>query len=74
MGDAQRAIATIINSKRNVYVDNHLIVLQPKSGTLNDCKKMLENLKKIETDNWINNKIRCRHLTVKVVAKIPIWP
>ena len=56
MGDAQRAIATIINSKRNVYVDNHLIVLQPKSGTLNDCKKMLENLKKIETDNWINNR------------------
>lgn len=74
MGDSQRAIATIINAKRNVYVDNHLIVLQPKSGRLDDCKEMLRNLKKTETDNWINNKIRCRHLTVKVVSKIPVWP
>ena len=74
MGNSQRAIATIINAKNNVYVDNHLIVLQPKSGMLEDCQEMLKNLKKTETDNWINNKIRCRHLTVKVVSKIPIWP
>lgn len=74
MGNSQRAIATIINAERNVYVDNHLIILQPKSGKLDDCREMLKNLKRIETDNWLNNRIRCRHLTVKIVSKIPIWP
>jgi SAM-dependent methyltransferase len=73
MGDSQRAIATIINIPKPVFVDNHLIILKPKSGTLKDCKKILISLKDKRTDIWLNEKIRCRHLTVKVVSKIPIW-
>lgn len=73
MGDKHRAIATIIKTKSPVYVDNHLIVLSPKSGLLSDCKKLLENLKNQRTDNWLNDAIRCRHLTVRIVSKIPIW-
>lgn len=72
MGDSERAVATIINMPQPVYVDNHLIILKPKSGTLNDCKKVLEILKNKKTDDWINKKIRCRHLTTKIVAQIPI--
>jgi len=71
MGDAQRAVATIINMPTPVFVDNHLIILKPISGTLRDCKKALEILKDKQTDYWLDDKIRCRHLTVKIVSEIP---
>ena len=54
-----------------VFVDNHLIVLKPISGTLRDCKKALAILKENQTNEWLDDKIRCRHLTVKIVSKIP---
>lgn len=73
MGDSQRAIATIINFSKPVYVDNHLIILKPKSNTLKDCKRLLKSLKNSKTDEWLNKQIRCRHLTVKIISKIPIW-
>jgi hypothetical protein len=73
MGDSQRAIATIINTPNPIYVDNHLIILIPKSGNMIDCEKMIANLKDKKTDYWLNKEIRCRHLTVKIVSKIPIW-
>lgn len=72
MGDSQRAIATIINVPVPVFIDNHLIVLMPKSKTIRDCRLALKILKDRRTDEWLNNKIRCRHLTVKIVSKIPI--
>lgn len=72
MGDAHRAIATLINIETPVFVDNHLIVIQPKSGTIEDCNYILERLRQQQIDEWINDQIRCRHLTVKVVSKIPL--
>ncbi len=73
MSDPNRAVASIINCSSPVYVDNHLIILQPKSGKLEDCRKVLDILKDERTNIWLNEKIRCRHLTVKVVSKIPAW-
>jgi len=55
-----------------VYVDNHLIVLQPKKGGIANCRKLLKLLKTQSTDEWIDSQIRCRHLTVKVVSNIPL--
>ena len=72
MGDISRAVATIINIPTPVYVDNHLIILKPKSGEISDCQKALTELKSSRTHNWLNEEIRCRHLTVKVVSAIPI--
>jgi len=72
MGDKYRAAATIINVHSPVYVDNHLIVVCPKTGKLSDCKKLLKKLQSEQVNDWINQQIRCRHLTVKVVSKIPI--
>ena len=73
MGDSDRAIATIINIPKPVFVDNHLIILKPKSGNLKDCKKVLETLKNKKSDQWLNKKIRCRHLTTRLISKLPIW-
>jgi len=70
--DAHRAVATIIHVPKPVFVDNHLIVLQPNSKTLKECRKALEILKRSETDEWLNRQIRCRHLTVKIVKDIPV--
>ena len=73
MGDEKRAIATILNTSNPVYIDNHLIVLVPKSGSLQDCQEAMASLKDPRTDSWLNMEIRCRHLTVKVVSEIPLW-
>lgn len=73
MGDTHRALATIVNCKNDFYVDNHLIVLIPKSKTLRDCKEVLSSLKDTRTTQWLNEKIRCRHLTTQIVSNIPIW-
>lgn len=73
MGDSHRAIATIINVPKPVFVDNHLIILKPKSGKLEDCYAVLSVLRNRKTDEWLNQQIRCRHLTVKFVSKIPVW-
>jgi hypothetical protein len=70
--DKKRAIATIINSKEPTYVDNHLIVLRPKTRTLKACKEVVSILKEQRINEWINMNIRCRHLTVKVVKSIPL--
>lgn len=72
-GDSKRAIATIVNIRCPVFVDNHLIVLRPKTKTLRDCRRILSVLGDERTDEWLNNKIRCRHLTVKIVSEIPVW-
>jgi hypothetical protein len=73
MGDSHRAIASIINIPKQVFVDNHLIILRPKSGKLKDCHLLLSLLRNKKTDDWLNHQIRCRHLTVKIVSKIPVW-
>lgn len=71
--DENRAMATIINTTEPVYVDNHLIILKPKSKTLAACKLAIKILKDKRTNDWLNEQIRCRHLTVKVVSNIPLW-
>ncbi|MBN9298239.1 MAG: N-6 DNA methylase [Filimonas sp.] len=72
-GDNHRAIATLVVMPEPVYVDNHLIVLKPLKGGIKACKKLLKSLKSQSTDKWIDDQIRCRHLTVKVVAEIPFF-
>ena len=72
MTDLSRAKSTIININGPVYVDNHLIILKPKSGKLQECLKILKLLKDQRTNDWLNKTIRCRHLTVKIVSNIPL--
>lgn len=71
--DANRAMATVINTVEPVYVDNHLIMLKPKARTLTACRLAIRILKDKRTNDWLNEQIRCRHLTVKVVSNIPLW-
>jgi len=69
--DKYRATATIIAGEGPVFVENHLVIIRPKDGTLRTCRKLVALLKKDQTNSWLNNRIRCRHLTVSAVKDIP---
>lgn len=69
--DPHRAVATVIGGSEPVAVENHLIVLQPHDGSLETCRSALSALKNPTTDEWLNERIRCRHLTVESLRDLP---
>jgi hypothetical protein len=71
--DQERAIGTLIIGTRKVAVENHLLVLTPRKPTVEECRKLLAILKSPNTTTWLNQRIRCRHLTVDAVRDIPWW-
>ena len=71
-GHPYRATATVIAGKRPIAVENHLIVCEPKDGKLGTCRKLMKQLKTPAVNEFLNARIRCRHLTVGSVAAIPV--
>lgn len=69
--DKFRAIGTIIAGKTSVAVENHLIILQPKDGLLRTCRELLSVLQADQATEWLNRRIRCRHLTVDAIRDLP---
>jgi len=69
--DRVRARGCVIASTAQILIENHLIVCKPKSGLLSDCARLMDVFNDAETSQWLNNEIRCRHLTVGVVRAIP---
>lgn len=77
--DPHRAVGTIIQARNpeqpeQIAVENHLLVLRPNSGQLTDCETLLKCLRDPRTNDWLNERIRCRHLTVGSIQSIPWWP
>lgn len=70
--DRHRAIATVISGTEPLAVDNHLIYCLPISGGKQSCEQLVKTLKTDRTNNFLNMRIRCRHLTVGVVREIPV--
>lgn len=68
--DKNRAVATIVRSKRRIAVENHLLVLRPKDKTIRTCKQLMKLLRKPSTNELLNRRIRCRHLTVAALADL----
>lgn len=66
-----RAVASVITDGI-VYVENHLIVCEPKNGSLENCLRLMKELKSHAVNAYLNERIRCRHLTVSSVSTIPI--
>ena len=71
--DPERAIGSVVLGKVPVAVENHLIVLKPKRGGQESCEFALQNLKDARTKAWLDERIRCRHLTVGALRELPIW-
>lgn len=76
--DAFRATATLVKPNpaapnERIAVENHLVVVRPTSGQLADNEKLLSNFRDSRTNDWLNQHIRCRHLTVSAIQSIPWW-
>ena len=71
--DGKRAVATVVLGESAVAVENHLIVLVPQDGTIHACRELMKRLKSPRTDQWLNKRLRCRHLTTRVLAEMPWW-
>ena len=70
-GHPYRAAATVIAGNRHVAVENHLIVCEPKVKTLTVCENLMRQLQTEAVNKFLDDRIRCRHLTVSSVASIP---
>jgi hypothetical protein len=68
-----RCIGTLVTGRKPVAVENHLLIALPHDKTIGRCNQLLEVLKRDATSVWMNERIRCRHLTVGAVGDLP-WP
>lgn len=69
--ESGRARGALVTDVRSVAVDNHLLVLTPRDGSLRRCQSLIQLLREQSTDIWLDQVIRCRHLTVGAVASLP---
>jgi hypothetical protein len=72
-GDRHRAVATLVSGGTQIAIENHLIVLSPQDGTLRSCRHLVRVLRSPRTTHWLNQRIRCRHLTVTSLSDLPMW-
>ena len=68
-----RARGTIIRGREPVLVENHLLVFTPRDGKLGTCKELVRRLESADTRYYLDERIRCRHLTVKAMRDVPWW-
>jgi N-6 DNA Methylase len=70
--DRDRPAAAIITGMGPIALENHLIALQPHDGQLETCQRILATLQQPYVRRFIDNVIRCRHLTVSALRQIPL--
>ena len=70
-GDLYRARAAVVTDPRGIAVENHLLVLNPRRGGIDECRRLMCRLQSEEVNDWLDRVIRCRHLTVGAVEAIP---
>lgn len=71
-GDRHRAVASIVDLSEPVAVENHLLVLRPQDRQLSTCRRVVKILEGASTTDWLNSRIRCRHLTVDAIKDLPV--
>jgi hypothetical protein len=69
--DTHRAVGTLVNLDERAAVENHVLVLRPKDGSVKTCRRLLQVLADPQTSARLNKRIRCRHLTVGVLRELP---
>ncbi|HIH98549.1 MAG TPA: SAM-dependent DNA methyltransferase [Thermoplasmata archaeon] len=69
--DKSRCIATLIDIEQHVAVENHLLVLLPIDNSIDSCRLLLDVFRSEQSTDWLNQRIRCRHLTVSSLRELP---
>ena len=72
-GMRYRAGATMITGQHLAAVENHLLTLEPRYADDQLCFKLLSILRDDRTNEWLDQRIRCRHLTVSSLKELPWW-
>ena len=70
-GDKSRGVGTVVVGSQDVLVENHLIVLKPKDGSIGTCRRAADLLGSKYARQWLDERIRCRHLTVRALRELP---
>jgi N-6 DNA Methylase len=73
-GDRFRATGTVVLCAKPVAVENHFIVCEPRDGSADTCRALMRRLQTQQVNEFLDMRIRCRHLTVGAVAAIPFKP
>ncbi|WP_320671058.1 hypothetical protein [Patulibacter defluvii] len=68
---APRLRAVVIGGNRPVAVENHLIVIAPDAGGMKACETLAVGLAEEHITAWLDQRIRCRHLTVAALRDTP---
>ena len=71
--DRHRAVGAMVTGDRAVAVENHLIVLRPIDGSTERCEQLLGILRQRRTSEWLNRRLRARHLTAAALRELPWW-
>jgi hypothetical protein len=72
--DPSRVVPTVVRGSTPVAVENHLIVVTPRTATVAECRRISSVLQRADIQALVNEKIRCRHLTVQTVGDLPVRP
>ena len=72
-GDRPRIRARIVSDTTPSAVENHLLIVRPLDGTIKSCERIVELLGRESTWAFLDERIRCRHLTVSALKEIPWW-
>ncbi|MGC5260908.1 N-6 DNA methylase [Streptomyces cyaneofuscatus] len=70
-GSASRAAGVLVTGDEAVAVDNHLLVAKPFKGGVRACNALVKLLADPSTNELLDDRISCRHLTVSAVKQIP---
>jgi hypothetical protein len=73
-GEQRRIRARIWSADEALAVENHLLVVSPKDGKLSTCHKILAVLSNAASAQFLDERIRLRHLTVRALSEIPWRP
>ena len=69
--DQHRAVGSIVATSVPLAVENHVVILRPRDGSLSTCRRLLGVLADKDTTRRLNLTIRCRHLTIDALAQLP---
>jgi hypothetical protein len=65
-----RAAGVLITGTMPIAVDNHLLVAIPRNGNMTSCHRLLELLATEHTTQLLDDRIRCRHMTVAAIKDL----
>jgi hypothetical protein len=70
-GTASRAAGVLVTGDQAVAVDNHLLVAKPFKGGVKACNALVKMLAEPSTNELLDDRISCRHLTVSAIKQLP---